>query len=143
VEGFCQGGIDIAATATSVAEHNINEAITKAEDNNPHLRSTKNMSGYSISATDGTIGEVEDFIIDDNTLQIRYLVVDTGKWFPGKKVIISPDWIKEIKWHTAEVIINATAEQVKNCPEYEPAQYISEEYEANLQNYYGRFITHK
>jgi hypothetical protein len=86
---------------------------------------------------------VEDFIVDDSNWTIHYMVVDTGNWFPGKKVTISPDWIKEINWETSKVIVNASVEQVKNSPEYDASKHLSTEYEANLQNYYGRFISHK
>ena len=51
----------------------------------PHLRSTHDVSGYHIQATDGEIGHVEDFIIDDETWAIRYLIVDTRNWWPGKR----------------------------------------------------------
>ncbi len=106
----------------------------------PHLRSTDKVTGYSIKAADGRIGDIEDFIMDGNTWKIDYLIVDTGNWFPGKKVIISPNWIKEIKWETSEISIQATVEQVKNSPEYEAGKHIENEYEANLSNYSGRFI---
>jgi len=70
-------------------------------------------------------------------------VVDTGNWFPGKKVTISSDLIKEINWETSEVIINASVEQVKNSPEYDVSKQLSPVYESILKNYYGRFISHK
>ena len=52
---------------------------------NPNLRSTDRVSGYGIQATDGEIGHVEDFLIDDKTWAIRYLIVDTKNWWPGKR----------------------------------------------------------
>ncbi len=112
-------------------------------EGDPHLRSVKKVQGYTIHALDDTIGDVEDFIVDDSNWKINYMVVDTGNWFPGKKVTISPDLIKEINWETSEVRINASVEQVKNSPEYDASKQLSTEYEANLQNYYGRFISHK
>jgi len=51
----------------------------------PHLRSTRHVSGYHIQALDGEVGHVEDFIIDDETWSIRYLIVGTRNWWPGKK----------------------------------------------------------
>ena len=109
---------------------------------NPHLRSTANVRGYHIKAMDGEIGNVEDFIVDDNTWKIDFMLVDTGNWFPGKKVLISPKWVKEVAWQKDEVIVNASEEQVKNSPEYQPSEHLSGTYEANLQNYYGNFIRH-
>ena len=111
-------------------------------EGDPHLRSAKNVQGYTIHALDDTIGDVEDFIVDDSNWTINYVLVDTGKWFTGKKVIISPDLIKEINWATSAVIVNASVEQVKNSPEYDASKQLSTEYEANLKNYYGRFISH-
>ena len=59
-----------------------------------HLRSATKVTGYHIDATDGEIGHVEDFIIDDETWEIRYMVVDARNWLPGKKVLIAPRWIR-------------------------------------------------
>ncbi|HSW60902.1 MAG TPA: PRC-barrel domain-containing protein, partial [bacterium] len=58
----------------------------------PNLRSTHDVTGHTIQASDGTIGHVDDFIIDDETWALRYIVVDTKEWMAGKKVLISPDW---------------------------------------------------
>jgi hypothetical protein len=64
----------------------------------PHLRSTDEVTGYHLVALDGEIGHVDDFIIDDETWAIRYLVVATRNWWPGKKVLISPKWIESVSW---------------------------------------------
>ena len=125
------------------AIENEESATGKEIPEDQHLRSTDNVTGYHIKATDGEIGDVEDFIIDDNTWKIDFMEVDTGHWFPGKKVLISPKWIRQINWDTSSVIINATEEEVKNSPEYVPGQKLSDSYQSNLQNYYGRFIKHK
>ena len=122
---------------------NNNDASDEQQSNDdPNLRSTDSVIGYNIKAIDGEVGDVEDFIIDDRTWKIHFMIVDTGNWFPGKKVLISPTWVKTIKWDTSSVIVNASVEHIKNCPEYEPGQQISDSYEANLQNYYGRYLEH-
>ena len=125
------------------AVKNSNNAADAEPNGDPHLRSTKNVEGYTLRALDDTIGNVEDFLVDDSNWTIYFMVVDTGNWFPGKKVLISPHWIKEINWASSEVTVNATVEQIKNSPEYDASKHLSTEYEANLQNYYGRFISHK
>jgi len=56
------------------------------------------VSGHHVEASDGEIGHVEDFLVDDRTWAIRYLIVDTRDWLPGKKVLISPKWIKRVSW---------------------------------------------
>ena len=54
------------------------------------LRSVKEMEGYAVGATDGVIGHVKDFYLDDEAWVIRYLVVDTGGWLSSRKVLVSP-----------------------------------------------------
>ena len=63
------------------------------ERDNPHLRSSRAVTGYHIQATDGDIGHVEDFLVDDHSWAIRYMIVDTTNWWPGKKVLVAPAWI--------------------------------------------------
>ena len=144
--GIWAGGMGTTGMMTSSSipfETAIHENAGGDEAANPHLRSTHKVTGYHIKATDGEIGDVEDFIVDDSTWKIDFLLVDTGNWFPGKKVLISPKWIKEVSWENSTVNVNASEEQVKNSPEYQPSQQLSESYESNLQNYYGKFISHK
>ena len=115
---------------------------TEHTNDNPHLRSTQEVTGYDIHATDGDVGEVEDFIIDDVTWKIHFLVVETGNWFSGKKVLISPHWIKDVKWQEQNVTINHSKEEVKNSPEYDSSQPLNETYEHSLNDYYGKEIHH-
>ena len=144
--GIWAGGMGTTGMMTSpvipfeTAIHE-NAGIDEAAD--PHLRSTGKVTGYNIKATDGKIGDVEDFIMNDSTWAIRFILVDTGNWFPGKKVLISPKWITEVNWENSTVKINATEEQVKNSPGYQSGAELSDSYESKLQNYYGRFISNK
>ena len=64
----------------------------------PHLRSTHDVSGHHVQATDGEIGHVDDFIIDDETWGIRYLVIDTRNWWPGNKVLVADlDYTRQLE----------------------------------------------
>ena len=117
-----------------------NSIDTKDTDEDSHLRSTHNVTGYTKHAIDGKIGDVEDFIVDDTSWKLDFLIVDTGHWFPGKKALILPELVKEIKWDNSEVIINVSETDVKNSPEYDQGEVISESYAAKLQNYYGKFV---
>lgn len=105
----------------------------------PHLRSTSEVIGYKIHATDGEIGDVEDFIVDD-TWKIRYLIVDTGNWFPGKKVLISPEWIQDVNWPRSSVYVDVPVAAVKNSPEYDPSNPVQEAYETDLHQHYGKSV---
>jgi len=104
----------------------------------PHLRSLGEVLGYYIQAKDGKIGHVEDFVVDDEVWVIRYLVIDTKNWWPGKKVLVSPQWIEAFDWQKKHVKINLSRETIKNGPEFDPATPINREYETRLYDYYGR-----
>ncbi len=133
--GYYGFGVPLNMYDGSLKEDNKN--TDKEIDGDPHLRSTHKVKGYTIHASDGEIGDVEDFIIDDSTWKLDFLVVDTGHWFPGKKVLISPKLIKEIDWDTSTVVVNATEEEIKNSPEYAYGEVVSETYKKVLDNYYA------
>lgn len=98
----------------------------------PHLRSTRQVTGYHIHATNGEIGHVEDFFVDDENWTICNLVVETGNWLVGKKVIIPPSWIKSVNWAEAGVYIDRMRESVKNSPDVDPAKAIQRDNERPL-----------
>ena len=98
-----------------------------------HLRSTEHVVGYSIGATDGNLGHVEDFLFDDSNWAIRYLVVDTTNWWFGRHVIVAPEWITEISWGRRTVNVNISRETIKSAPKYDRAAHIDRQWE---QTYY-------
>ncbi|MFA9390138.1 MAG: PRC-barrel domain-containing protein [Prolixibacteraceae bacterium] len=106
----------------------------------PHLRSTNNISGYNIEAIDGEIGHVVDFIVDNETWAIRYMMIETSNWFDGKKVLISPQWIDHIDWKNVKVCINLSRESIKLAPEYTEKALLTRDYEAQLHKYYNRNV---
>ena len=105
---------------------------------NPHLLSTHAVSGYHIQAMDGEIGHVEDFIVDDETWAIRYLVIDTHNWLAGKKILVSPQWIERVSWHESKVFVNLIRETIKQSPEYSELSLPTREYEDGLHRHYDR-----
>jgi hypothetical protein len=104
----------------------------------PNLRSTEDVCGHAVQATDGEIGHVQDFIIDDGTWAIRYLVIDTRNLWPGRTVIISPKWIKRVSWGERKVFINLSREIIKQSPEYTEATLLTRDYENILHGHYNR-----
>ena len=104
----------------------------------PHLRSTQDVTGYNILAIDGEIGHVDDFIIDDETWAIRYLVIATRNWLPGKKVLISPEWVKSANWEDLNVSITLSREEIQNSPEFTKDSLLSRDYEIGLHKHYDR-----
>ncbi len=87
-------------------------------DNDPHLRSIAAVTRYRIHASDGEIGHVEDFLVEDTDWSIHDLVVDTKNWWPGKKVLISPRWARDINWTDNVIKLNVDRKRVKDSPAY-------------------------
>jgi sporulation protein YlmC with PRC-barrel domain len=113
-------------------------AAREHEQRDPHLRSAREVEGYHVAATDGEIGHVEDFLIDDQDWAIRFLGIDTGNWLPGRMVVISPRWLRAIDWPGRKVEVDLTRQQVKDSPEYDAALVPDETYLEQLAAHYGR-----
>jgi len=103
-----------------------------------HLRSAREVSGYGIRATDGDLGHVEDFLIDEREWAIRYLIVDPRSWWPGPHVIIATDWITGVSWDDSVVSVGVTRNQVRNAPTYEPSGSLQRDEEERLYAHYRR-----
>ena len=107
------------------------------EDGDPHLRSMTAVRGYQIHATDGAIGHVENFLVDDVSWAIRYLIVDTRNWWPGAHVLISPYAVASIDWSQNQVRLNVSRETVKASPPWDPVTIVEQMYEQRLHQHYG------
>ena len=103
-----------------------------------HLRSTDEVSGYRIYAHDGVIGHIEDYIIDDETWEVRYLVIDTQNLWPGKKVLLSPFWMESISWQEQKAFVKLARNAIKESPEYSKNLLTTRGYEAKLFQYYNQ-----
>lgn len=108
------------------------------ERGDPHLRSTREVIDYTIQARDGDIGHVEDFLIDDESWTLRYMVVDTRNWLPGKQVLVAPRWISAISWAEQQVRVDVPRDTIKAAPEFDPSQPVDRDYEARLHQHYRR-----
>jgi hypothetical protein len=110
-----------------------------SEHDDPHLRSFKEVTGYHIQATDGGIGHLDDLLADDQVWDIRYLVADTRNWLPGRKVLVSLQWlVGQFSWDERKVKVRMTKESIKHSPKYDPSVPISREYESRLHDHYGQ-----
>src|SRR5262249_61823520 len=99
------------------------------------LRAASHLKGTSIAATDGEIGSVQDLYFDDLTWTIRYLVVDTGTWLPGRQVLISPRSVRSITGDE-KIPVALSKEQVKNSPSVEADKPVNRQYEEEQSRYY-------
>ena len=95
------------------------------------------MRGYRLQAADGEIGHLEDFLVDDEHWQIRYLVIDTRNWWPGRQVLLPPQSVHAIRWSDRRIISNLTRATVRSSPEYDPHLPLAREYESRLYDYYS------
>lgn len=94
------------------------------------LRKLTDLRGYAIRATDDFIGTVSDFYFDDEDWGVRYLVVDTGKWLSGRKVLISPLAIGPPDWMTRVLPVGLTKAQVERSPDIDTRKPVSRQHEA-------------
>ena len=108
------------------------------KNSHTHLRSTREVRKYRVRSTNGEIGHVEDYILNDESWIILYVVVDTGNWLPGKQVLVSNSWVNRIDWEERVVSVDLTKDVVKKSPEYDPSKPVNREYEIRLYDFYGR-----
>ena len=116
-------------------EQDIDDAQRSKED--PTLRSANEVAGYHIHASDGEIGHVGDFLIEDDDWSIHYLIVDTTNWWLGKKVLISPMSVQNIDWTNRQVNLGADRQKVKDSPAYDPSMTVDPAYEEKMLKHYG------
>ena len=101
------------------------------------LQSMNRFNGFTIHAEDGKIGMIDDLYFDDTHWTIRYLVLDTGKWLPGRRVLISPASVMAIDWPNHAITVSLKCEQVRNSPDIMTDKPVSRQHEAQLIAYYG------
>ncbi|MGA2636794.1 PRC-barrel domain-containing protein [Methylocella sp.] len=95
------------------------------------------LKGFTVAASDGKIGTVNDFLFDDQSWKVRWLVVDTGAWLPGRKVLVHASAIGEPDPARQELPVKLTKAQVEGGPDLYEHQPVSRQMEAHLYDYYG------
>jgi hypothetical protein len=93
-----------------------------------------NLAGMKVEALDGEIGSVDDATYDVGS---SYLVVDTGPWIFGKKVLLPAGVIKKVDINDKHVWVNRTKEEIQNAPEFNESTYMDDAYRMDIGNYYG------
>jgi len=137
------GGMGAIASPLSPPPYFGTAAVREAErggtgldDGDPHLRSTAEVIGYHVHATDGDIGHIQDFLIDSASWGFRYLIVDTSNWWVGQHVLISPYAVKGVDWSDRHVRLDMAKERVKSSPSWNSTQAVNGEYERRLHAHY-------
>ena len=98
---------------------------------------SKHLQNFTIQATDGEIGSVEQFYFDDETWAIRYLVVKTGSWLDQRQVLISPFSIVRLNWEEKRLEVSLTKKQVEGSPDIDTQRPVFRQHEIAYLDYYG------
>lgn len=104
-----------------------------------HLRSVSELHGYAVEGSDDTIGHVKDFIVDEESWQIRYLVLDTSKLWFGESVLLPPRLATNVSFNDRTVSLDLERRAVRESPPWDPSQEITPAYEVALFEHYGQF----
>lgn len=138
--GYGPGGYYGSPSAAQMeeVENQARAEVVRHESDDPHLRSCKTVTGYHIHATDGDIGHVQGFLVEDDTWAIRYLIVDTSNWWLGHQVLIAPQWIKEVNWGQRTVSVDLARQAVQDAPPYDPAVLLDRKRELQIYAHHRR-----
>jgi len=112
-------------------------AAVPPDDGDPHLFSITDASGYRVHASDGDIGHVEDYLLEEADWSIRFLVVDTKTLWSERKVLVSQRMVQQIDGAEKLITLHIDRERVKNSPAYDPRVPVDTTFEAYYQSYYG------
>jgi len=99
--------------------------------------SIRSLHGFTVRATDGDIGHAIDFYFDDEKWAVRYLVIDAGSWFGGRRVLVSPIAITDIRQRPKAIDVSISRDQIRNSPNVSGAMPITRGLEAQQYQYYG------
>ena len=113
------------------------DAETFALGDDSGLHSVASVNGFHVHASDGDIGHVENLLADDSNWEIRYLIIATRNWWPGKVVQLAPYAVKDIDWFGKHINMNVTREQVKSAPAWDPLAMADKASEEALHRHFG------
>ena len=113
-------------------------AFHRQRGDDPHLRSCRAVLGYHLHATDGELGHVAGFLVDDETWSLRYLIVNTSDWWFGHDVLVAPSWIDDVSWLEATLSVGLSRRAVKDAPPYVAASLPTRQQEHKLHEHHAR-----
>lgn len=112
--------------------------LEQHQHDDPHLRSGNAVMRYYVHASDGDIGHVQGFLVDEKSWAIRYIIVNTSNWWLGHQVIIAPQWIDDVNWAESTVSVGLTRRAIKSAPPYDPKVPLNREDEVRIHTHHGR-----
>jgi sporulation protein YlmC with PRC-barrel domain len=120
-----------AAVELKIEEHS-------GDDAESYLRSAQEVVGYHLETSTQPIGHLKDLLIDDETWAVRYIVIDTRNWWPGKHVVIPPQWITRLDWAARVVTVDVDRDTVRGAPEFDPGNGFARGTGADIYHHYPR-----
>ena len=102
-----------------------------------HMHSAKEVLGYKVKGTDGELGSVADFILDDQNWTLRHVIVETGHWPMGRKHIVSMKKIVGFDWSNRRIEIALSAAEIESTPRFDPHTPVNRDQEKRRYDYYG------
>jgi uncharacterized protein YrrD len=136
--GVGYGGSGSEYLAMQVEQERLAREVDQHANDDPHLRSCKEVIGYRIEAVDGDIGHVQGLLLDEKSWAIRYLIVNTSNWWLGHQVLIAPEWITDVSWLDRKVMIDLARQAIQDAPPYDPALLLDRPQESLVYEHYGR-----
>ncbi len=125
----------VAEASGRAVPHRPTEALAEHDS---RIYAVSEVLGFRIAASNGDLGGISDFIVDDDTWALGYAVVDTQPVWPGRQVLVAPSWIRSLDWHTKKAVVDLTRQQVEQSPPFDPATPVNRQFEERLYDYYGR-----
>lgn len=101
------------------------------------LNAVSSLKGFEIQAKDGTLGTVSDFLFDDSTWKVRWMVVDTGRWLTGRQVLVHPSAVISADYGERALVVGLTKAQVQDSPSILWDRPVSQQMQDDLYGYYG------
>jgi hypothetical protein len=138
LSGVGYGGTDEQFRLALAEDARAAEFANREHTYDPHLRSCKEVRGYHISASDGDIGHVQGILVEEDTWAIRYIVVDTSNWWIGHQVLVSPEWVRDVRWTDRTMAVDLDREAIKLSPSYMSTDVLNREFETSLYAHHKR-----
>ena len=101
------------------------------------LKNLKDTEGFKIHAQDGEIGKVKDFLFDDHSWTIRYMVVNTGSWRFGQSVLVATDAFSKVEWDQKRFDVSITRKMIEDSPHLDEHIPISRKHEELLRTHFS------
>lgn len=113
------------------------QAESESAEEQSHLRSVRELTGYHIEAKDGDIGHVADFLLDDGDWSLSFAVVKLSNWLPSEKTVIPVSLIQNISWADGKIRFDLQKEDIQKSPEYDESAPVFSNSEFSLEHLYA------